>query len=62
MVGVAKHGGWIADDEGYRVIESDWAKLFATSVFHQNRQFNSINLVDVSAVRRMLNSIPTSCS
>jgi ADP-heptose:LPS heptosyltransferase len=47
MVGVANHGGWIADDEGYRIIESEWAKLFATSVFHQNRQFNSINLVDI---------------
>ncbi|MCB0335923.1 MAG: glycosyltransferase family 9 protein, partial [Bdellovibrionales bacterium] len=47
MVNVQSHGGWTADEEGHRVIESDWAKLFATSVFHQNRQFNSINLVDV---------------
>ncbi|NLF24992.1 MAG: glycosyltransferase family 9 protein [Deltaproteobacteria bacterium] len=47
LIGVKRHGGWTADEEGYRVIESDWAKLFATSVFHQNRQFNSINLVDV---------------
>lgn len=47
LVGVPRHGGWTADEEGHRVIESDWAKLFATSVFHQNRQFNSINLVDV---------------
>jgi hypothetical protein len=29
------------------VIESEWARLFATSVFHQNRQFNSLNLVDI---------------
>jgi ADP-heptose:LPS heptosyltransferase len=47
MLGVERHGGWHADAEGHRRIESDWAKLFATSVFHQNRQFNSINLVDV---------------
>lgn len=47
MVGIQRNGGWTSDDEGYRVIESDWARLFATSVFHQNRQFNSLNLVDV---------------
>jgi ADP-heptose:LPS heptosyltransferase len=47
LVGIEQRGGWTSDDEGYRVIESDWAKLFATSVFHQNRQYNSLNLVDV---------------
>jgi ADP-heptose:LPS heptosyltransferase len=47
LVGIGRNGGWTADDEGCRVIESDWARLFATSVFHQNRQFNSLNLVDV---------------
>jgi len=47
LVGIKRNGGWTADDEGYRVIETDWARLFATSVFHQNRQYNSLNLVDV---------------
>jgi ADP-heptose:LPS heptosyltransferase len=47
LIGVSNNGGWTADEEGNRVIESDWARLFATSVFHQNRQFNSLNLVDV---------------
>lgn len=47
LIGVPKFGGWVADDEGYRIIASDWARLFAASVFHQNRQFNSLNLVDV---------------
>jgi ADP-heptose:LPS heptosyltransferase len=47
LVGVEKHGGWVSDEEGNRIIASDWAKLFATSVFHQNRHYNSINLVDV---------------
>lgn len=47
LVGIEKNGGWTSDDEGLRVIESDWARLFASSVFHQNRQFNSLNLVDV---------------
>jgi ADP-heptose:LPS heptosyltransferase len=40
-------GGWTADDEGYRVIESEWARLFATSVHFNNRQYNSLNLVDI---------------
>jgi ADP-heptose:LPS heptosyltransferase len=47
LVGITKSGGWTSDGEGYRVIESEWARLFATSVFHQNRQYNSLNLVDV---------------
>ena len=47
LVGIKRNGGWTSDEEGYRVIESEWARLFATSVFHQNRQFNSLNLVDV---------------
>ncbi len=47
MLGIEHTGGWTSDEEGNRVIESEWARLFATSVFHQNRQFNSLNLVDV---------------
>lgn len=47
LLGVRQTGGWTADEEGYRVIESDWARLFATSVHHQNRQYNSLNLVDI---------------
>jgi ADP-heptose:LPS heptosyltransferase len=47
MLDVPQTGGWTADEEGYRVIESEWARLFATSVHYQNRQYNSLNLVDV---------------
>lgn len=47
LVGVERKGGWASDSEGNRIIASDWAKLFASSVFHQNRQLNSINLVDI---------------
>ena len=47
MVGIDRNGGWTSDEEGYRVISSDWAKLFAASVFHQNRHYNSLNLVDI---------------
>lgn len=47
LVGIERNGGWTSDEQGYRVIESAWAQLFATSVFHQNRRYNSLNLVDV---------------
>lgn len=47
ILGIQNTGGWSSDEEGYRVIESEWTRLFATSVHHQNRQFNSLNLVDV---------------
>jgi ADP-heptose:LPS heptosyltransferase len=47
MVGIERNGGWTSDEEGYRIISSDWARLFASSVFHQNRQYNSLNLVDI---------------
>lgn len=47
LLGISRAGGWTADEEGYRVIESEWARLFATSVHHQNRQYNSLNLVDI---------------
>ena len=47
LIGVERNGGWTSDEEGYRIISSDWAKLFASSVYHQNRQYNSLNLVDI---------------
>jgi len=47
ILGVKQRGGWAADEQGYRVIESDWARLFASSVFHTNRVYSSLNLVDV---------------
>jgi ADP-heptose:LPS heptosyltransferase len=47
LLNIPQTGGWTSDEEGYRVIESDWARLFATSVHHLNRQYNSLNLVDI---------------
>jgi ADP-heptose:LPS heptosyltransferase len=47
LVGTPRMGGWTADEEGHRRIESDWARLFASSVFHQNRHYTALNLVDV---------------
>ena len=39
--------GWISDDEGNRLIVSPWSMLFAAFVFHSNRDYNSLNLVDI---------------
>jgi ADP-heptose:LPS heptosyltransferase len=47
LINAPRHGGWSADEEGYRRIESGWAQLFASSVFHLNRTYNSLNLVDI---------------
>jgi ADP-heptose:LPS heptosyltransferase len=46
LVDVPRMGGWVSDSEGYRRIESDWARLFASNVFFRNRHLNSLNLVD----------------
>ena len=47
MVKVDRLGGWVSDPEGFRLIESNWARLFCTNVYHRNRFFNSLNLVDI---------------
>lgn len=47
MLEVPESLGWMADEEGYRLITNPWAMLFAAFVFHSNRDFNSINLVDI---------------
>jgi ADP-heptose:LPS heptosyltransferase len=47
LLEIKRIGGWVSDDEGYRRIESEWAKLFASNVFHHNRVYNTLNLVDV---------------
>lgn len=47
LAGIKRMGGWVSDSEGYRRIESDWARLFAANLFFGNRHFNSLNLVDI---------------
>jgi len=47
LAGIERMGGWVSDAEGFRRIESDWARLFASNVFFRNRHFNSLNLVDI---------------
>jgi len=47
LAGIERMGGWVSDAEGYRRIESEWARLFAANLFFGNRHFNSLNLVDI---------------
>ena len=46
MLNIEDSRGWIADDEGHRIISSPWSMLFAAYIYHANRHYNSINLVD----------------
>ena len=47
MLGIKDNRGWLSDDEGYRVMADPWAMLFSAFVYHSNRDFNSLNLVDI---------------
>ncbi len=47
MLEIKESRGWISDAEGYRIISNPWSMLFAAFVYHSNRDYNSINLVDI---------------
>ena len=47
MLHIPESRGWVSDDEGYRIISDPWAMLFAAFVYHSNRDYNGINLVDI---------------
>jgi ADP-heptose:LPS heptosyltransferase len=47
MIDAPDNRGWMADEEGYRLITDPWAMLFAAFVYHSNREYNGINLVDI---------------
>lgn len=47
MIGAPESRGWVSDDEGHRLISNPWAMLFAAFVYHSNRDYNSLNLVDI---------------
>ena len=38
--------GWVSDEQGNRLINSPWSRLFSANVYHANRDLNSINIVD----------------
>lgn len=39
--------GWRADDEGTRIISTPWARILGAFLFHNNREYNAINIVDL---------------
>lgn len=47
MLNVPKSNGWLSDDEGFRLMADPWAMLFSAFVYHSNRDFNGLNLVDI---------------
>ena len=46
ILGIEDRRGWVSDEEGCRLITNPWSLLFAAYVYHQNRDFNAINIVD----------------
>ncbi len=47
MLNIPKTKGWLSDDEGFRLMADPWAMLFSAFVYHSNRDFNGLNLVDI---------------
>ena len=47
MIDAEFNTGWLADAEGFRIMADPWAMLFAAFVYHQNRDYNCLNLVDI---------------
>ena len=47
MIDAPESRGWMADEEGFRLITDPWAMLFSAFVYHSNREYNAINLVDI---------------
>ena len=46
MLNLKKTTGWLADDKGYRFMADYWAMLFTACIYHSNRDYNGLNLVD----------------
>jgi len=51
--------GWLSDETGHRLITSPWKMLFAAYVYHSNREFNSINIVDTMRCTAGVTEHPT---
>ena len=47
MLNIEDMRGWVSDEEGNRLILDPWAMLFSAFVYHSNRDYNSINIVDI---------------
>ena len=46
LLNVEDSRGWVSDEQGNRLINSPWSRLFSANVYHANRDLNSINIVD----------------
>ncbi len=46
LLNLKESRGWVSDEQGRRHISTPWARLFAAIIFHGNREYNSINIVD----------------
>lgn len=58
MLNIPSNRGWLADDEGFRVMADPWAMLFSAFVYHSNRDFNGLNLVDIFRCAAEVNQHP----
>lgn len=58
MLNIPSNRGWLADDEGFRVMADPWAMLFSAFVYHSNRDFNGLNLVDIFRCAADVNQHP----
>ena len=58
MLDIKDSRGWVSDEEGNRLISNPWARLFAAYVFHANRDYNSINIVDTFRCSAGVKSFP----
>ena len=58
LLGVENSLGWLSDDEGFRLISNPWAMLFAAYVYHSNRDYNTVNLVDILRCSSEINKHP----
>ncbi|MCB0359030.1 MAG: glycosyltransferase family 9 protein, partial [Bdellovibrionales bacterium] len=47
MLNIPESRGWTSDAEGFRIIANPWSRIFAAFVYHSNRLYNSLNLVDI---------------
>lgn len=47
ILNIKDNRGWVSDEEGFRIISNPWTMLFAAFIYHSNRDYNSINLVDI---------------
>lgn len=55
---VPEQRGWIADDQGFRVLGSRWSRLLSTMLSDNNRQYNSFNVVDYFRMMAEVSTAP----